>query len=239
MVFFTNKQSRPLNIYLNGTKLTQIGNAFETKTTKFLGLYIDDRLTWEHHIEKVKAKTRSIIHLLTTVKKAFPVKLKILLYKALLLPHIIYCLPVYGKGKGASKLSTYMKWGIRVCANLKYNAHTNNHFKFYRILKYDDLYELQLLLLAYKFISKSLPRSYYNHLTFYPLKNRKLNVFQKIMPNYKTKNTIFETLPTLWNEKPRELYSSMNIFKKKFKTACFDHYAKIKCTKKKCYSCGR
>ena len=128
MLFFSSKQARPLNLYLNGSKLTQIGSNFPIKTTKFLGLFIDDKLNWEHHIEKTKAKVRAIIHLLTTVKKSFPTKLKILLYKSLLLPHIIYCLPIYGKGKGSQKLETYMKWGLRVCLNLKYNAHTTKHF---------------------------------------------------------------------------------------------------------------
>ena len=238
MLFFSSKQARPLNLYLNGMKLTQIGSSFATKTTKFLGLFIDDKLTWEYHIEKVKAKTRSIIHLLTSVKRTFPVKLKILLYKSLLMPHIIYCLPIYGKGKGAQKLATYMKWGIRVCMNIKYNAHTTKHFRANKILKYEDLYLLQVLLLGRKFITNDLPRAYNKHLTFHELKNRRTNVFEKIMPNYKTKNTIFETLPSLWNQSPRIIEKSLNIYKSKFKEARFAQYDSFKCTKKNCYACG-
>ena len=239
MVFFASKQSRKMNLFLNGTKLTQIGSNCETKTTKFLGLYIDDKLNWEHHIEKVQAKIRSIIHLLSSVKKSFPTKLKILLYKSLLLPHIIYCLPVYGKGKGAQKLATYMKWGIRVCTNLKYNSHTNDQFKYYRILKFEDMYTMQLLLLGYKFATKSLPLAYDKFLTFHEEKNRKQNIFEKIMPHYKTKTTIYETLPSVWNSLKLELDPSKNIFKKKFKENCFKKYSLIKCTKKKCYPCGK
>ena len=238
MLFFSSKQARPLNLYLNGSKLTQIGSNFPIKTTKFLGLFIDDKLNWEHHIEKTKAKVRAIIHLLTTVKKSFPTKLKILLYKSLLLPHIIYCLPIYGKGKGSQKLETYMKWGLRVCLNLKYNAHTTKHFRYHKILKYHDLYELQLLLLGYKFITNQLPKTYDKHLTFHKTKNRKTNIFEKIMPNYKTKTTIFETLPSTWNLNQRTIEKSLNIFKTKFKNNVFEKYQKEKCTKKNCYSCG-
>ena len=168
MSFFGNKQARSLNIYLNGHKLSQIGTNFETKTIKFLGVYMDDKLNWEYHIEKVKSKVRSIIHLLTTVKKSFPPNLKILLYKALLMPHINYCLPIYGSGKGIGRLATYMKWGIRVCNNLKYNSHTNSSFRYYKILKFEDLYSLQMLLLGYKYITKSLTPNYYDSdLTFH------------------------------------------------------------------------
>ena len=134
-----------------------------------------------------------------------------MLFKSLLMPHINYCLPIYGNGKGACKLATYMKWGIRVCCNLRYNGHTNNSFKYYRILKFEDMYTLQLLLLGFKFATKSLPIAYSKFLTFHEEKNRKKNVFEKIMPHYKTKTTIFETLPTIWNSLKPELESSLNI----------------------------
>ena len=93
-------------------------------------------------------------------------------------------------------------------------------------------------ILDYKFITNQLPKSYDKHLIFHKIKNRKINVFEKIMPNYKTKTTIFETLPSTWNLKQRTIEKSLNIFKTKFKNTCFDLYQKEKCTKKNCYSCG-
>ena len=239
MIFFANKNTPSLNLYLNGHKLDQVGNTCEVKTTKFLGVHIDSNLTWEFHIEKVAAKMRSIIHLLSTVKKTFPIKLKIMLFKSLLLPHVNYCLPIYGKGKGCNKIATYMKWGLRTCANLRYNAHTNDTFRYFRILKYDDMYELQLLLLAYKFINGSLPTSYNDILTFHHEKNRKSNIFETVMPSHKTKTFITEMVPKTWNESDRVLEKSLNIFKSKYKKAKFASYELLKCKKKKCYPCGR
>ena len=58
------------------------------------------------------------------------------------------------------------------------------------------------------------------------------------MPNFKTKNTIYERLPSYWNQQPREIDKSLNIFKSKFKNNCFKEYEKVKCTKRHCYSCG-
>ena len=155
------------------------------------------------------------------------------------MPHINYCLPIYGTGKGVSRLGTYMKWGIRVCNNLKYNSHTNKYFQYYKILKFEDQFTLQILLLGYKFITGSLTSNYYNSdLTFHEEKNRRKNIFDKIMPNHKTKNTIFETLPAVWNSRTPVIEKSLKIFKAKFKERCFTSYSKITCTKKKCYSCG-
>ena len=239
MVFFSNKNTPSLNLFLNGHKLTQVGHTCEIKTTKFLGIHIDSNLNWEHHIEKVANKMRSIIHLVSSVKKSMPVRLKIMLYKSLLIPHVIYCLPIYGTGKGVKKIETYMKWAIRICANLRYNGHTNNTFPYYKTLKFEDLYKLQLLLLARKFIAGALPSTYTEFLSFHSHKNRRENVFTTIMPSYKTRHTIYETLPKLWNQEKRDLEKSQNIFKSRFKETCFNNYSKIKCTKRKCYSCGR
>ena len=44
-----------LNIKLNGTKLSKV------KSTKFLGVVIDDQLTWEPQVEYLKAKLISSI----------------------------------------------------------------------------------------------------------------------------------------------------------------------------------
>ena len=101
MIFFSNKNTPNINIYLDGHKLEQVGNTCQIKTTKFLGVHIDSNLNWEHHIMKLGNKMRSIIHLLSSVKNTFPIKLKIMLYKSLLLP-------IYGKGKGVNKQNRYL-----------------------------------------------------------------------------------------------------------------------------------
>ena len=154
------------------------------------------------------------------------------------MPHINYCLPIYGNGKGAGKLSTYMKWGMRICCNLRYNGHTNNSFRHYKVLKFEDQRTLQTLLIGQKFITKQLPKMYNEHLTFHPDKNRQKDVFSRIMPHTKTKTSIYETLPKIWNELKMHPHPSVNTFKKKFKDNCFLKYLLNRCTKKKCFSCG-
>lgn len=238
-VFFQNQNSPEINLYLNGHKLEQFGFNKKVKSTKFLGVHIDSKLTWEHHIEKVKAKLRSIIHLLASVKKTFPCKLKIMLFKALLLPHVNYCLTIYGKGKGSAGIATYMKWGLRLCANLRYNGHTNDSFRHYRILKFHDMYELQILQLARRIIEHDCPKVYLDNFVYHDVKGRATNFFDKIMPHFKTKTTIFETLPCIWNANKPLFQNSKLAFKTKIKDRYFTDYAKIKCEKRKCYPCGR
>ena len=45
-----------LNVMIDGVALEQIGSQFTNKTTKFLGIYMDDSLTWKHHLTHVNNK---------------------------------------------------------------------------------------------------------------------------------------------------------------------------------------
>ena len=209
---------------MNGHKLEQFGACQVNKTTKFLGVLIDSKLTWEHHIDNLKNKLRSIIHLLTSVKSTLTVKLKIMLFKSLLMPHVNYCLAIYGKGKGAKSITTYMKWGLRVCANLRYNQHTNSTFLQNKILKFDELYDMQCLQIARKIITRDCPSFYLENFTYYDEKGRRKNFFETIMPHFKTKTTIYESIPHLWNNFRPELQLSKAIFKKKLKVT---HVTKV------------
>ena len=55
-----------LNIKLNGTKLSKV------KSTKFLGVVIDDQLTWEPQVEYLKAKLISSIVTIKRIKPFIP-----------------------------------------------------------------------------------------------------------------------------------------------------------------------
>ena len=42
-----------LNISINGTQLNRIGNDHNEKSSKFIGVHIDEHLTWKHHINRI------------------------------------------------------------------------------------------------------------------------------------------------------------------------------------------
>ena len=62
----------------------------------FLGLTLDTHVNWKKHSEKVSNKCSRIIGILNRLKHTLPQRIKIMLYNALLLPHINYCLTTWG-----------------------------------------------------------------------------------------------------------------------------------------------
>ena len=81
--------------------------------------------------------------------------LPILLYNALLLQHINYCLTTWGYQ--CHRLKKLQKRAIRITTLSKYNEHTAPLFKKLYILKIKDILALQELTLYYKFIHNNLP----------------------------------------------------------------------------------
>jgi len=54
-----------LNISVNGTNLEQIGSQFQEKTTKFLGVFMDESLSWTYHLTHVKNKISRAVYGIT------------------------------------------------------------------------------------------------------------------------------------------------------------------------------
>ena len=44
------------DVAINGIKLNQIGAKFNDQTTKYLGIYMDEHLTWKNHLDHINIK---------------------------------------------------------------------------------------------------------------------------------------------------------------------------------------
>ena len=57
---------------------------------KILGVIMDDKLTWKHHVKYVKSKTCRIISNLARTTSSLPLRSRRTLYDALVTPHFSY-----------------------------------------------------------------------------------------------------------------------------------------------------
>ena len=66
------------------------------KVVKFLGVLVDDKLSWKHHIAAVKSKMSRYIGVLYKLKHILPLKARMLTFNSLVQSHINYCSLIWG-----------------------------------------------------------------------------------------------------------------------------------------------
>ena len=121
----------------------------------FLGLTIDENLSWKPHIQKISNKIARTLGIMCRLKNFLPTDILRILYNSLILPHLQYSILSWGFKRG--RLEKLQKRAIRIISNIKYNSHTDPLFKKLNLLKLKDPFELNVLKLFYKFKNNSLP----------------------------------------------------------------------------------
>ena len=91
-------RTRPISVipslHLNGRKIPQV------RKIKFLGVIIDDKLSWLDHIEHIESKLKSSLALIKRIKKFIPSDQYLSIYHSLFLSHLSYSISSWG---GVSK----------------------------------------------------------------------------------------------------------------------------------------
>ena len=75
---------------VNGTILTPI------KSTKFLGVILDDKLTWKEHVEQLKVKLKRSLGMIHRGKNLLNCHGLKMLYYAQFYSHLSYCIVIWG-----------------------------------------------------------------------------------------------------------------------------------------------
>ena len=127
-------------------------NIEKVEEFNFLGLTLDTHLNWKIHSENIYNRVSGILN---NLKYILPERIKLLLYNALLLPHINYCLMTWGyNGQSIYKIQ---KRAIHTITLSKYNDHTAPLFKKIKLLTLKYIIVLQELNFYFKFVHKILP----------------------------------------------------------------------------------
>ena len=108
-MIFTRKRTLDYNSFMPTINNIPI----ERKSVaKFLGVLVDDKLSWSQHIAAIKSKMSRYIGILFKLKNVLPLKARILTFNSLVQSHVNYCSLVWGcttKSKIDSLFSTQKK----------------------------------------------------------------------------------------------------------------------------------
>ena len=87
----TGSRLEEINVEINGKSITR------AHKLKFLGLLIDEHLTWKDHVDELGKKITKAIGALKRVRPFISVKTALQIYHALIRPHFDYCSSVWGE----------------------------------------------------------------------------------------------------------------------------------------------
>ena len=155
MIFRSSKKCKPshLNLVIDNDAIKQVDN------TNFLGVIIDDKLTWTKHVNIIHGKISMTIGIMRKLRSVLPLDTLFMLYNAFVLPHLNYCSLVWSGTSlnNLQRLNVLQKKAIRLCSNAHYLAHSTPLFKDLYTLTIFDHLSLKTGLFMYKYFNALLP----------------------------------------------------------------------------------
>ena len=128
------------------------------KKTKFLGIWLDDKLNWKIHLANLKMKLKKNYRLLSNSKNMLTPAAQRSLYYAQIHSHIQYGLVTWGNMIPNSELNLLQKIQNDCVQTLNYKTDVNKLYKEHKILKIADLVYLANCKLSFKMLNNLLPK---------------------------------------------------------------------------------
>lgn len=148
--------------HMRNTKLTYIpalsinGIGIErVPNFNFLGLTINENLSWKAHSDKIAIKISKACGILNRLKHFLPQHIMRIIYCSLVQSNLNYSLLAWGYDY--NRVVKLQKKIIRIICCSTYNAHTEPLFKGMRLLKVEDIFKINVLKFYYKLQHGKLP----------------------------------------------------------------------------------
>lgn len=143
-------------IKINNVAITQV------TCTKFLGVLINDTLTWSDHIRTVLNKVSKSTGVIRRVSYKLPVATLKTLYSTLVHPYFEYCNIVWASDYTSylDKVMISQRKVLRIVNKLKWNACTNFLFVRDSLLNVCDINKFQTGCFVYQALNGLLPRHF-------------------------------------------------------------------------------
>ena len=163
IILFHSKQNIPtkhLNFRVSGQKVNPV------KITKYLGVYLDQNLSWEHHMKQLKTKLSRSSGLLAKLRYYMSDDLLKTVYYAIFDSCLRYGLQIWGQNEGLlfKKIEKLQEKTIRIISFKKHDE-SKPLFHYHRILKLTDIVKFNNCLFVFDQINSNLPEAFKYYFT--------------------------------------------------------------------------
>jgi len=161
--FFSRKPCDDLHVKINTSNIRR------HSCIKYLGVFIDEDMTWKSHINAISSKLSRNIGIIGKSRYFLSTCELLLLYNSLILPYLNYCAVVWGSTYHSKldKIIKLQKRVIRIVDKKPYLYHTNELFIKHRVLKFLDIVDEQCIYIMLGFLNQSLPAPLSNMFQLY------------------------------------------------------------------------
>jgi len=122
--------------------------------TMFLGVFVDDNLSWISHISLLASKLSKSIGIIHKSKFFLSTHSLRILYNSMILPYLYYCNLAWGSTykTNLQRIVILQKRAVRIVNNSAYDANTGPIFKKLELLKFHDIHLFQLAFFMFSLI---------------------------------------------------------------------------------------
>ena len=214
---------------------------------RFLGVWVDEGVKWNGQIEKVRAKVGRLLGIIGRASSVLGGKSIHMLYNALVLPHLQYCLMAWGDFEGnrnktlGESLLRLQKRFVGIIAGKRGKYHSDPIMAQLGILKIEDLYRQQMRIHAWKFWNGKLPQSQTDMLckVSETHKHNTRSAKFSLTISAQDQRLIGYRIPKEWESltKAQRDMRSLTGFKSQSKREFLAGYGAFKCAARNCYVC--
>ena len=132
---------------------------------KFLGVTLDEDLSFNQHINEVCNKLKNLFHVFYSIRGFLSKENIRTLYYALIYSRIKYGIAVYGQAKASKmkRIQILQNKLLKVLAGKKYRYSTDKLHDEFNLLKVSDITNQEVLTFVYNFFSNRLPSIFKNY----------------------------------------------------------------------------
>ena len=199
---------------------------------KYLGVILDEKLSWSPHIDMVKRKVSSAVWALSRLRSVASEETLRTVYFSLVHSKLKYCISTWGSAAVTKlkKLEPLQKRAMRIICQAPRLAHSEPLFKAQKVLKLTDIYKLQIAIIMAKFNSGMWLGNFspvnvsrvHDHQTRYATNN---NFIRPKAYNDTFKRSLSYSGPLIWSSVPEDLKRlPPNQIKLKYKEHLLQNY---------------
>ena len=192
----------------------------------FLGVILDDKLSWKSHISQVSTKISKSIGIIRKSSFFLLKQSLFTLYYSLVYPYLQYCNIVWASTYASNlfRLVVLQKRIVRIMNNSTFDSHTSMIFKNLRLLKFNDICKLQTCQFMFLYKKNLVPEHFKNifllNSQIHNYNTRRANEFHIVTPRTNLRQfSIKYQGPFLYNSLDNDIVNSVSLssFTKKLK----------------------